>query len=75
MFLTDRRSQQASSPTSLRALEVWRAAEQLVGERWHAFLDADADGRKWAFSVYAAALDSEEYAAADLATIVSCRGA
>jgi len=52
-----------------RALEVWREAEQLVSGRWGAFLEAEREGRRFAFASYVAALDAEEAAAAELASL------
>jgi hypothetical protein len=51
------------------ALENWRGAADLVGIRWHGFLDAESEGRPWAFALYVAALDAEEAAAAELAAL------
>ena len=51
-----------------RALEVWRDAEQLVATRWHAFLKAEPEVRRFAFASYVAALDAEEAAAIELAS-------
>ena len=52
------------------ALEAWRDAEQLVSTRWDAFLEAEPDARRFAFASYVAALDAEETAATDLASLV-----
>ena len=51
------------------ALDVWRRAEVLVVARWDAFLAAEPDSRLDAYAAYAAALDAEEAAAADLALL------
>ena len=51
-----------------QALEVWRDAEQLVATRWHAFLKAEPEARRFAFASYVAALDAEEAAAIELAS-------
>jgi hypothetical protein len=48
------------------ALDVWRAAADLVSTRWQTFLEAEAESRRWAFASYVAALDAEEAAAADV---------
>jgi len=48
------------------ALEVWRAAADLVSTRWRTFLEAEPESRRWAFASYVAALDAEEAAAADV---------
>jgi hypothetical protein len=53
-----------------QALEVWRDAEQLVSRRWDAFLKAEPASRRFAFASYVAALDAEEAAAAELASLV-----
>jgi hypothetical protein len=55
-----------------QALEVWRDAEQLVSSRWDAFLKADSAARRFAFASYVAALDAEEAAASELASLVLC---
>jgi hypothetical protein len=52
-----------------RALDIWREAASLVGLRWRAFLEADPANRPWAFASYVAALDDEEAAAAEMATL------
>jgi hypothetical protein len=52
-----------------QALDAWRDAADLVGIRWHEFLDADAESRRWAFALYVAALDAEEAAATKLAAL------
>jgi hypothetical protein len=60
MFIIDRIDPRA------HALEVWRDAEQLVATRWHAFLKADPEARRFVFASYVAALDAEEAAATEL---------
>ena len=62
MFMIDRIDPRAP------ALEVWRDAEQLVATRWHAFLEAEPETRRFAFASYVAALDAEEAAATELAS-------
>ena len=52
------------------ALEAWRDAEGVVRSRWHQFLAADGEARRFAFAAYAAALDIEAAAADELATLV-----
>jgi hypothetical protein len=52
-----------------QALEEWRDAADIVGVRWQNFLEADAEGRSWAFARYVAALDAEETAASELAAL------
>lgn len=51
------------------ALDRWREAERLVSTRWDAFLEAQLDTRRWAFASYVAALDAEEAAATELASL------
>jgi hypothetical protein len=63
MFLIDR------IDPRVEALEAWRDAEQLVSTRWDAFGDAEPETRSWAFASYVAALDAEEAAAAELASL------
>jgi hypothetical protein len=48
------------------AVEVSRNAEQLVARRWHAFLKAEPESRRFAFASYAAALNAEEAGATKL---------
>ena len=52
-----------------QALEAWREAADLVGTRWHDFLEAESESRQWAFALYVAALDAEEAAAAELSAL------
>ena len=52
-----------------QALEVWRDAEQLVSTRWDTFLKAGPVARRFSFASYVAALDAEEAAAAELASL------
>jgi len=54
-----------------RALDRWRDAEVLVRLRWNTFLEADFTSRPGAFAGYAAALDAEAAAAAELAHVHS----
>ena len=63
MFMIDRIDPRA------RALEAWRDAEALVGTRWHAFLEAEPETRRFAFASYVAALDAEEATATELASL------
>jgi hypothetical protein len=63
MLVIDRISPRA------QALEVWRDAEQIVSRRWDAFLNAEPETRRWAFASYVAALDAEEAAANELASL------
>ena len=62
MFMIDRIDPRA------QALEVWRDAEALVATRWHVFLEAEPETRRFAFASYVAALDAEEAAATELAS-------
>jgi hypothetical protein len=48
---------------------VWREAANLVSMRWQRFLEAEPEGRQWAFASYVAALDAEEAAAAEMAAL------
>jgi hypothetical protein len=64
MFVIDRIDPRA------QALEVWREAEQLVSTRWDTFLKAEPEARRFAFASYVAALDAEEAAATELASVV-----
>jgi hypothetical protein len=57
------------------ALDVWRAAADLVSTRWQTFLEAEAESRRWAFASYVAALDAEEAAAADMAAFCTPKAA
>jgi len=63
MFTIDRIDPRA------QALEVWREAEQLVSTRWDVFLAAEPEARRFAFASYVAALDAEEAAATELASL------
>jgi hypothetical protein len=62
MFTIDRIDPRA------QALEAWRDAQQRVATRWHAFLKAGPETRRFAFASYVAALDAEEVAATELAS-------
>jgi hypothetical protein len=62
MFMIDRIDPRA------QAREVWRDAEALVATRWHAFLEAEPETRRFAFASYVAALDAEEAKATELAS-------
>ena len=64
MFVIDRIDPRAE------ALELWRYTEQLVSTRWDAFLEAEPEARPFAFASYVAALDAEEAAANELASLV-----
>ena len=54
-----------------RAAGAWREAAILVATRWRVFLDAEPESRAYAFASYVAALDAEEAAAAELASLSS----
>jgi hypothetical protein len=56
-----------------RARKRWRDAACLVSTRWEAFVDAEPEARAFAFASYTAALDAEETAAAEMASLVSSR--
>lgn len=60
-----------AGPIQAQAHQAWRDAETLVATRWQAFLEAEPEGRRWAFACYVAALDAEEAAAADMAALSS----
>jgi hypothetical protein len=69
MFRTIDITEALASRRRAQALETWREAAALVATRWQLFLKAGPEGREWAFASYAAALDAEESAAADMATL------
>jgi hypothetical protein len=52
-----------------RALESWREASGLVAIRWTEFREASPASRPRAFASYVEALDAEEAAAFELATL------
>ena len=49
-------------------------AEELVGERWSEYRAAPLDDRPGAFTAYLAALDAEEAAARELASMALAVG-
>ena len=51
------------------ALESWREASGLVAIRWAEFREAKPASRSRAFASYVAALNAEEAAASELATL------
>jgi hypothetical protein len=53
-----------------RARNKWRDAARVVADRWDVFLRAEAESRAFAFRSFAAALDAEEAAAAEIAGLV-----
>ena len=69
MFSTDHVTQVLAARNRAQVLNVWRDAAHVVSTRWQLFLEADADGRRWAFASYVAALDAEEAAAAEVAAL------
>src|SRR6202012_2626488 len=69
MFSTNHVTQVLAARNRAQALDVWRDAANLVSTRWQLFVEADADGRQWAFASYVAALDAEEAAAAEMAAL------
>ena len=52
------------------ALKAWRDAEGVVRARWHQFVAADSEARRFVYAAYVAALDLEAAAAHDLAALV-----
>jgi hypothetical protein len=71
MFPTSHSTPLFPSRSRARAVDAWREAASLVAARWQSFLDAEPESRAFAFASYAAALDAEEAAAADVAALVS----
>jgi hypothetical protein len=69
MFSTDRITQVLAARGQAQALDAWRDAANLVSTRWQLFLEAESEGRRWAFASYVAALDAEEAAAAEMAAL------
>jgi hypothetical protein len=69
MFPTDRITQVLTGRGRAQALDTWRDAANLVATRWQLFLEAESEGRQWAFASYVAALDAEEAAAAEMAAL------
>jgi hypothetical protein len=53
------------------ALMEWREAAELASSRWQTYLDAEPEGRAFAFASYLSALDAEEAAAAGMRALVS----
>jgi hypothetical protein len=58
-----------------RARRRWRDAAGLVSARWKVFLAAEPETRAFAFASYTAALDAEEIAAAEMASLMSSHAA
>jgi hypothetical protein len=69
MFSTDHVTQALAARGRAHTLDVWREAANLVSMRWQRFLEAEPEGRQWAFASYVAALDAEEAAAAEMAAL------
>jgi hypothetical protein len=70
MFSRDHVTQVLATRDHAQALDVWRDAADLVSRRWQLFVEADSDGRQWAFACYVAALDAEEAAAVEMAALI-----
>ena len=51
MFSTDQITQVLASRDRAQALDAWREAANLVATRWQRFLEAESDGRRWAFAL------------------------
>jgi hypothetical protein len=75
MFSTDHVAQVLAARGRAQALDAWREAANLVSTRWQLFLEAESEGRQWAFASYVAALDAEEVAAAEMATLAAAMAA
>jgi hypothetical protein len=58
MFGTDHITQVLAARGRVQALDAWREAANLVSSRWQLFLEAESEGRQWAFASYVAALDA-----------------
>ena len=71
MFSADHITQVRAARDRAQALDEWREAASLVSTRWQLFLEAESEGRQWAFASYVAALDAEEAAAADMAELAA----
>jgi hypothetical protein len=69
MFSTDQITQVLATRDQAQALDAWREAADLVSTRWRRFLEAEPEGRQWAFASYVAALDAEAAAAAEMAAL------
>jgi hypothetical protein len=61
-------------PRSVDPVEAWIMAEELVCERWAEYRAARLDDRPGAFAAYHAALDAEEAAARELASMSLAAG-
>jgi hypothetical protein len=69
VFASDHITQVFAARDRAQALDAWREAANLVSTRWQLFLEAESDGRQWAFASYLAALDAEEGAAAEMSAL------
>jgi hypothetical protein len=69
MFPTAPTASPFAAQARARALETWQEAASLVATRWHVFLGAEPESRKWAFASYVATLDAEQAAANDIAAL------
>jgi hypothetical protein len=69
MFSQDHITPALAGRDRAEALDTWRAAAHLVATRWQLFLEAESEGRRWAFASYVAALDAEAAAATDMAAL------
>jgi hypothetical protein len=69
VFPTDHITQALAARGRAQAFDAWREAANLVATRWQLFLEAESEGRRWAFASYVAALDAEEAAAAEMAAL------
>jgi hypothetical protein len=75
MFSTDHVTQMLAARGRAQALDAWREAADLVSTRWQLFLEAESEGRRWAFASFLAALDAEEAAAAEMAGLPAAKAA
>jgi hypothetical protein len=69
MFSSDHITQVLAARGRAEAFDAWRETANLVSTRWQLFLEAESEGRQWAFASYLAALDAEEAAAAEMAAL------
>jgi hypothetical protein len=69
MFSTNHVTEVLAVRSRTQALDAWREAAKLVSMRWQVFLEAESEGRQWAFASYVRALDAEEAAAAEMAAL------
>jgi hypothetical protein len=69
MFLFDRPDE------SIRMLQAWREADEVVSVRWAACVQPEPQTRQWRFVAYVAALDAEEAAAVEIAVLAGLRAA